>query len=204
MAKPSTPARSHDDDDNAGVRELLAPNEKLLYAARVSLWNYQNNFIVMAVAVVVCLVLIGVSADSLELWAGDGQGLGGMQRYTLLTHVAQFWATPWSLLVRFAPLVLVLFNVSQVLQGYYSIRLVLTDARVIVSAGIMALQTVDIPLAKIESLRVFQSVGGKMLNYGSIVIHGVGDSMTVVYGIRDPMRFKKRLQEQQSKVSTPA
>lgn len=196
--------RDPSSDDNASVQALLAPNEKLLYAARVSLWNYQNNFITIAVAVVICLALIGLSSDSLALWAGDGQGLGGMQRYTVLTTVAQFWATPWSLLVRFAPLIVVLFNVSQVLQGYYSIRLVLTDSRVIVSAGILALQTVDIPLAKIESLRVFQSVGGKMLNYGSIVIHGVGDSMTVVYGIRAPMLFKKRLQEQQSKAAPAA
>lgn len=203
MAK-SAPQPRDEDDDNAGVRALLAPNEELLYAARVSLWNYQNNFIVMAVAVVVCLMLIGLSSDTLEMWAGDGQGLGGMQRYMVLSHIAQFWATPWSLLVRFAPLVLVLFNLSQVLQGYYSIRLVLTNSRVIVSAGIMALQTVDIPLAKIESLRVFQSVGGKMLNYGSVVIHGVGDSMTVVYGIRDPMLFKKQLQVQQSKLAGSA
>jgi uncharacterized membrane protein YdbT with pleckstrin-like domain len=51
-------------------------------------------------------------------------------------------------------------------------------------------------LSKIETVNVDQSVMGRILNYGSIIIIGTGGTTERFHNIARPMVFKRRFQEQ--------
>ena len=51
---------------------------------------------------------------------------------------------------------------------------------------------------KIESVDIDQSIMGRILGYGTIVIVGTGGTKEPFAAISDPMTFRKKFQEQQA------
>lgn len=74
-----------------------------------------------------------------------------------------------------------------------STELVVTTHRVVTVYGIFNRRTTEIKISKIEGVRVEQSIVGRMLNYGTIVVTGVGATYEPVTGIRDPLAFHSAL-----------
>jgi uncharacterized membrane protein YdbT with pleckstrin-like domain len=72
----------------------------------------------------------------------------------------------------------------------------ITNKRVIVKIGFIQRATLEILLPRIESIQIFQTVLGRVLNYGTIVIAGTGGSRDTFYNMPDPMRFHITAQEQ--------
>lgn len=71
-----------------------------------------------------------------------------------------------------------------------STELGITDKRVIAKFGIVRRDTTELPLSRVESIRVHQTVFGRLLNYGTIVIAGSGNPSVVIPRISDPMSFR--------------
>ena len=55
-------------------------------------------------------------------------------------------------------------------------------------------------IQKVESIQIYQSLLGRVLNYGSIIIHGTGGSREVYALLNAPLQFRKMAQEQIEKV----
>lgn len=72
----------------------------------------------------------------------------------------------------------------------------ITNKRVIVKVGFIQRATLEILLPKIESIQIFQSVLGRVLDYGTIVIKGTGGSRDAFRNMPHPMRFHRIAQEQ--------
>ena len=55
----------------------------------------------------------------------------------------------------------------------------------------------------LESIQIYQGIFGRMLNYGTILVHGVGASRQSVMWIESPLEFRqhifKELNNNQSK-----
>jgi hypothetical protein len=51
-------------------------------------------------------------------------------------------------------------------------------------------------LSKIESVAVEQSILGRTLDFGTIVISGTGGSKEPFHRIAEPMQFRRQVQEQ--------
>jgi uncharacterized membrane protein YdbT with pleckstrin-like domain len=49
-------------------------------------------------------------------------------------------------------------------------------------------------LAKIESVRVEQSVMGRLFGFGSIIVTGTGSTMDPIRFIADPIAFRQAIQ----------
>jgi uncharacterized membrane protein YdbT with pleckstrin-like domain len=75
-----------------------------------------------------------------------------------------------------------------------STELAVTTHRVIAKFGFISRSTIEINLAKIESVRVEQSVPGRIFNYGSIIVTGTGSTMDPIPFIADPIRFRQAIQ----------
>jgi uncharacterized membrane protein YdbT with pleckstrin-like domain len=75
-----------------------------------------------------------------------------------------------------------------------STELAVTNRRVIAKFGFISRNTVELNLAKVESIRVDQSVMGRLFNYGSIVVTGTGSTMDPIPFISDPIGFRKAVQ----------
>jgi uncharacterized membrane protein YdbT with pleckstrin-like domain len=71
----------------------------------------------------------------------------------------------------------------------------ITNKRIIMKVGLISRRTLEMNLTKIESVNVNQSILGRMLGYGTIVVIGTGGTKEPFAGISDPMAFRKKFQE---------
>lgn len=69
-----------------------------------------------------------------------------------------------------------------------------TNKRVIIKVGLIRRHTLELLLAKVESVGVDQGVMGRILGYGSIVVIGTGGTKEPFKSIAQPLEFRKQVQ----------
>lgn len=82
---------------------------------------------------------------------------------------------------------------------YFTTELAVTNKRVIAKTGLISRKTIEINLRKIESIRVDQSILGRIFNYGSIVVAGAGNPQAPVLGISSPLTFRRQFIDAQER-----
>ena len=80
---------------------------------------------------------------------------------------------------------------------YKTTELAITTRRVIAKFGFISRRTVELNINKVESVQVDQSVMGRILGYGTLVISGGGNPQAPILGISDPIAFRKAFIEAQ-------
>lgn len=78
---------------------------------------------------------------------------------------------------------------------FLTTELVITDKKIISKFGFIQRDTIEMLLPKIESIQVNQSILGRILNYGSVVVSGAGNPQAPVPGISNPIEFRKKFME---------
>src|SRR5262249_12220216 len=76
-----------------------------------------------------------------------------------------------------------------------------TNKRVIFKVGPVYRRTAEMFLHKIESVGVEQTILGRILGYGSIVLRGTGGSTEPFNKIARPLEFRRQIQEQIARLS---
>src|SRR4029077_15877126 len=71
-----------------------------------------------------------------------------------------------------------------------------TNKRVLIKTGLIRRHSLETLLSKIESIGVAQSILGRILGFGTIVISGTGGSKEPFHRIANHMMFRRRVQEQ--------
>jgi uncharacterized membrane protein YdbT with pleckstrin-like domain len=72
----------------------------------------------------------------------------------------------------------------------------LTNKRVIVKTGLASRRTIELLLARIESIAVEEPAMGRMLGYGTVIIRGTGGTPEVFEKIAHPLEFREQVQRQ--------
>lgn len=72
----------------------------------------------------------------------------------------------------------------------------ITNKRVLVKLGFIRRTSLEVLLPRIESIQVVQSILGRMLKFGTIIISGTGGSHDAFRNIPYPLTFRKIVQEQ--------
>ena len=72
-------------------------------------------------------------------------------------------------------------------------EIAVTDRRVIYKTGLISRQTAEMNMDKIESVKVDQSLLGRLLNYGSIHIRGTGEGMGHLDYISSPILLRNTI-----------
>lgn len=75
----------------------------------------------------------------------------------------------------------------------FSTELAVTDRRVIYKAGILARHTLEMNRSKVESVDVDQSLLGRLLGFGTIIVRGTGGSLEPIRMISDPLTFRSHI-----------
>jgi uncharacterized membrane protein YdbT with pleckstrin-like domain len=88
------------------------------------------------------------------------------------------------------------FPVLAAALKWHSAEFAVTNKRVILKIGLVQSKIAEMFLNKIESVGVEQSIIGRILRYGSIVIRGTGGSLEPFHRISAPLEFRKQIQEQ--------
>jgi uncharacterized membrane protein YdbT with pleckstrin-like domain len=154
------------------VQSVLAPGERIVHRAAISHWKFLLSY------------LFGI----LFLAAAPAALIFGPNDVNTSRIIAGL-AFGIGLLV---------ILVALIRRG--TTELALTDRRIITKRGFISRDTVEMNLAKVESLHVDQSVLGRILNYGDVTVVGTGASLEPLRGISNPLEFRRKLGE----VSAPA
>jgi uncharacterized membrane protein YdbT with pleckstrin-like domain len=77
---------------------------------------------------------------------------------------------------------------------YASSEFAVTNKRVVIKVGFIYRKTLDMVLAKVEAIHVDQSILGRILNYGTIVVSGTGGTNQPFKSITNPLEFRRQVQ----------
>jgi uncharacterized membrane protein YdbT with pleckstrin-like domain len=79
---------------------------------------------------------------------------------------------------------------------YATSEFAVTNKRVIFKLGLLNRHTLELVLAKLETIGVEQTITGRILNYGTIIVTGTGGTKEPFRDIADPLEFRKHVQSQ--------
>jgi uncharacterized membrane protein YdbT with pleckstrin-like domain len=75
-------------------------------------------------------------------------------------------------------------------------EIAVTDRRVIIKTGMTSRRSLEIMIAKVESIGIDETVMGRVLGYGTVVIHGTGGTPEPFRKIAHPSEFRREVQQQ--------
>lgn len=111
---------------------------------------------------------------------------------------------PWVLLgILTAVLIVGLGILAWVYIKRRTTELAITNKRIIAKKGFIQRDTIEMFLSKVESVHVEQSVMGRMLDYGTVVMSGTGVVRSRFENITAPLEFRKRFMAAADKVMPP-
>jgi uncharacterized membrane protein YdbT with pleckstrin-like domain len=142
------------------VNRVLQPGETVRHVSRV-------HWIVYLPGVALCLVaLIGFGGLARE---GPNTVLHGVVIVVLgvgLLSIASAWFRRWTT------------------------EIAVTDRRVIYKRGFIRRHTIEMNMDKVESVDVNQSILGRILDYGTIIVRGTGAGLEPLTSIDSPIEFR--------------
>jgi uncharacterized membrane protein YdbT with pleckstrin-like domain len=107
----------------------------------------------------------------------------------LLFAISQLWAV--SLII----VVMGLLWIGITWVTYYFSSITIKQKQVILRTGILVRQTVDIPLNKIETIDIRQSILGSIFRYGALVITGTGGTRHLVNYLYRPLTCRRYIEQ---------
>jgi uncharacterized membrane protein YdbT with pleckstrin-like domain len=78
---------------------------------------------------------------------------------------------------------------------YKTTEFAVTDRRIIAKMGLISRSTVELFLDKVEALHVDQSVWGRLLDFGTIIIRGTGTTLEPIRSISAPLALRKQFMQ---------
>ena len=161
------------------IENNLITGESITYRARL-------HWIVLLNSLVTSLVLIVVAGALLYIYG--------------TSSADQFPALPW---IAAGLFIVSIFPLAVAVIKRRSAEFAVTNKRVILKIGAVTSKTAEMFLNKIESVGVDQTMAGRLLGYGTIVIRGTGGSLEPFDRIGSPLEFRKQIQEQIGRTLEP-
>lgn len=72
----------------------------------------------------------------------------------------------------------------------------ITTRRILMKVGFIRRFSLEILLSRVEAIQVYQSIPGRMFNFGTIIVSGTGGSKDPFPNIPDPLTFRRFAQQQ--------
>lgn len=162
------------------VESNLVAGETLIYQTRLH-WTVMLRHMILG-----CLVL-GLSGVLLLYYAMSHTG---MDRKTLRAMEA-------------GGVALLVCGVVTILMGVMrrnATEMAVTNRRVVIKTGLVSRKTIEMLLAKVESIEVSETAVGRMLGYGTIVVIGTGGTPEPFHKVAHPLEFRSQVQQQIEKL----
>jgi uncharacterized membrane protein YdbT with pleckstrin-like domain len=150
------------------VEKTLQPGETIVYQTRL-------HWIVFLPAIIV--VLAGIAAFVLAPYASTTE--------PMLVNLIKTLGIALVILA-------VILSISMWVQ-YISTEMAITNRRVVAKIGFIWRRTVEMERGKVESVSVDQSIMGRILDYGTIIVRGTGSTLEPMSNIDGPLEFRNKL-----------
>jgi uncharacterized membrane protein YdbT with pleckstrin-like domain len=163
--------------------------EKSMVSGETLLYQTRHHWMVLLWPAVMAFVF-GVLALGLlieAIAAKNGKGMAASASSTEIEAMVVFGV--FLLVVCF---VLVAYGVAK----RNATEMAVTTKRVLIKTGLGSRRTLDLMLSRVESIGVEETVLGRMLGYGSVVVRGTGGTPEPFLMIAHPQEFRRAVQEQ--------
>lgn len=151
------------------VRRVLQPGERVVYETQLHWLIYLRAIL----ALIVCGLLLGGALS-----------------------VASDQKQYFSLALWIAAAIFALLALSTALGAFIrrtTTELAITNHRVIYKTGLLSRHTLEMNRSKVESVDVNQTILGRILGYGTIIVRGTGGSLEPMRQIADPLTFRSQI-----------
>jgi uncharacterized membrane protein YdbT with pleckstrin-like domain len=145
------------------VQRVLQPGEQVRRISSIHWIVYWPGVAVALLAVV-------------AYWFSETRYLTGIWRYTAYALA----------------LVAIFLLIQQWLQWWVT-EIAVTDRRVIYKKGLVRRQTNEMNMDKVESVKINQSILGRMLDYGDVTILGTGEGFETLRTIASPIELRNSI-----------
>ena len=162
------------------VDSHLVPGETVIYVTRL-------HWIVMLGHIIVGCLLLALPGAFLLYYAASQTGVESGN-----LHIMEGGGVA-----------LIVCGVVAILMGMVrrnATEMALTDRRVVIKTGLVGRKTIEMLLNKVESIEVSETVLGRMLGYGTIVVIGTGGTPEPFDQVAHPLEFRSRVQQQIEKL----
>ncbi|MBC7585972.1 MAG: PH domain-containing protein [Tardiphaga sp.] len=148
------------------IDDILQPGEKLLYSSNLHWVVYWKAILAWIVA---CTLLV-LSRTTLE----ENLILFYLASAAVLALAALYWSVrAWFL--------------------RWTTETDVTNLRVVHKTGFITRKTFEISVDKVASVSVDQSIMGRILNYGDVIIENMGDDEQKIETIASPLAFRSNI-----------
>lgn len=100
------------------------------------------------------------------------------------------------LIAGLAPLALAVLILAFAVIRRGATEIAVTNRRVIIKTGMASRRSLEIMLAKVESIGIDEPFLGRLLGYGTVTIHGTGGTPEPFQKIAYPAQFRREVQQQ--------
>ena len=145
------------------LQRVLQPGEQVRHVASIHWIGYWSGVAVAVLAVIAC-------------WLSETMYLTGFWRYTAYALA----------------LVAVGLLIQQWFQWWIT-EIAVTNRRIIYKKGLIRRQTNEMNMDKVESVQIDQSILGRILNYGTVMILGTGEGFETLHAIASPIGLRNSI-----------
>ena len=148
------------------AERVLQPGETIAYRARLHWIIYFGGLVLIVAAIALAIAAVVLKTTSIQI----------------------------SLLVgAMIALFLGLFQMIRAWIVAVNTEIIVTTRRVIYKTGFISRNTVEMNLDKVESVLVQQGILGRMLDFGTVIIRGVGAGLEPVDNIGAPLELHRHV-----------
>jgi uncharacterized membrane protein YdbT with pleckstrin-like domain len=147
------------------VQRVLQPGEVIRHTATTHWIVYWPGTVLMIAAIAV-LIWARFLPHSLLVWM---QGLAGLLAVIALFLLIREW------------------------YGWWTTEVAVTNLRVIYKTGFIQRRTNEMNMDKVESVQVDQSILGRLLDYGTVIITGTGAGLEALPGVANPIELRNSI-----------
>jgi uncharacterized membrane protein YdbT with pleckstrin-like domain len=147
------------------VERHLLPNERVIYKTRLHWILFARPALVTLVGLVLT-VAIGAATRVEWLWYASLVVVAAGLVWGAV-HAVELWTSEFAV----------------------------TTTRLIFKVGLIGRYTTELLLGKVESIGVHQTLVGRMLNYGDLVVTGTGGAREIFVRVHDPIGFRNHVQQ---------
>ena len=169
------------------VQQSLTPGEELVHVGHFH-WMYTARaFMGILWGLLGCIAVIYATIYI------KGHFFGGFSSPTTLGMIQEIH--PGIRLGAFMVLIFGLLHFASMMVIRATTEMAVTTSRIVYKRGLVARNVGEMSIDRIEGINVLQTIGGRLLGYGRLMIRGMGVGEVVLPEMADPIAFRRAIEK---------